>query len=344
VIVGTGGIGTGKIYRLEGNEPLGRNETRFGHLLDQKDFCKLHIVFHYIAVLLSGIAPNVSILPVGGVGDDAEGEEVLRLVSEAGMTSEYIRTIPGTPTLTALCYQFPDGSGGNITERESASSKISPEDIGRVSVRLKGKRVLTAALPEVPLETRVHLLKAGRKLGAVNAASFVSGEMEQVKELNIIPDVDILALNIDEAAALISTNLSGVTGPDLALEEWVDSCFRYVSERNSTVKCIITAGKQGFYGYHQGQMAHFPPLDVSLTNSAGAGDALLAGVIIGETLGLPFFPSAGASTLHLANCLAAQSVEAPDTINFHVSIDSFRSFCGSHGHSEIEILFQKSSS
>ena len=336
-IVGTGGIGTGKIYRLEGNESLGRNETRFAHLLEQKDFCKLHIVFHYIAVLLGELVPDISVLPVGAVGDDPEGAELLRLMSEAGMDTKHIRTTPGVPTLIALCYQFPDGSGGNITERESASSKVGPKEIDEACAELKEKRLIAAALPEVPFDTRIHLLRMGRKLGAVNAASFVTGEMEEVKKMEILPDIDILALNIDEAASLISVGGSET-------EECVQRCFRFISEKNSEMKCIITAGKEGFYAMHQAEEAHFPPLEVKLRNSAGAGDALLAGVIIGEALRLPFFPSTGgASALHLANCLAALSVEAPDTINFRVSLQAFKVFCEAHGHPEIESILQKSS-
>ena len=110
------------------------------------------------------------------------------------------------------------------------------------------------------------------------------------------------------------------------------------------MKCIITAGKEGFYAFHRGEEAHFPPLEVKLKNSAGAGDALFAGLIIGEALELPFFSSSGASALNLANCLAAMSVEAPDTINFQVSVESFRTFCGVHGHPEMETTLQKSSS
>ena len=327
LIVGTGGIGTGKIYQLEGNESLGRNETRFGHLQNRKDYCKLHIVFHYIAVLLRDFAPGITVLPVGGVGNDAEGVELFRQMSEVGMNTEHIKITPGIPTLTALCYQFPDGSGGNITERESASLQVTPSDIEKACSRLKDKRVITAALPEVPFETRIHLIRTGMKQGAVNAASFVSAEMEQLRDSNIIPGIDILSLNVDEAASLASYDGSGT-------EETAQRCFQYVSGKNSQVKCIVTAGKEGFYAFYRGEVAHFLPHEVKLRNSAGAGDALLAGVIIGEALGLPFFGSSGPTTLRLANCLAAQSVEAPDTINFQISAESFQAFCRAHGYPE----------
>ena len=36
----------------QGEHELGRNESRLGELLDSRDYCKLHIVEHYIARLM----------------------------------------------------------------------------------------------------------------------------------------------------------------------------------------------------------------------------------------------------------------------------------------------------
>ena len=74
-VVGVGGIGTGTIIALRGNHTLGRNESRMGEALDARDYCKLHIVEHYIAVLM-GSNENPSkfkVFAVGNVGDDPAG-------------------------------------------------------------------------------------------------------------------------------------------------------------------------------------------------------------------------------------------------------------------------------
>jgi len=55
-IVGVGGIGTGLFFALEGAHDLGRDESRPARLLDVRDYCKLHIVAHYAAVLLGARA------------------------------------------------------------------------------------------------------------------------------------------------------------------------------------------------------------------------------------------------------------------------------------------------
>ena len=124
-VLGTGGIGSGVIYRLQGTHDLGRNESRLARRVDQRDFCKLHIIFHYVAVLCRDLGLPVRVWPVGAVGRDAEGEALLAQMQQAGLQLKYVRVLPDARTLYSVCYQFPDGSGGNLTELNSASGKLS---------------------------------------------------------------------------------------------------------------------------------------------------------------------------------------------------------------------------
>ncbi len=70
-IIGTGGIGSGKFFVLNGDHTLRREESRSRHFLDVKDYCKQHIILHYIKVLLG---PSFSVIPVGKIGDDDIGQ------------------------------------------------------------------------------------------------------------------------------------------------------------------------------------------------------------------------------------------------------------------------------
>jgi hypothetical protein len=47
-LIGTGGVGSGSFFELEGNHTLGREESRAGRFLDRQDYCKLHIITHYV--------------------------------------------------------------------------------------------------------------------------------------------------------------------------------------------------------------------------------------------------------------------------------------------------------
>src|SRR5262245_22047417 len=128
--VGIGGLGTGTFFALEGNHTLGRNESRSGRLLEVRDYCKLHIVIHYIAKLLGvGAGANFQIFPMGAVGDDAAGEFVRQELVRVGIDTRFVETIRELPTLFSACFQYPDGSGGNVTASNSAASYFHYPDL-----------------------------------------------------------------------------------------------------------------------------------------------------------------------------------------------------------------------
>ena len=85
-LIGTGGIGSGMFFALHGNHTLGREESRSGYILDRQDYCKLHIVAHYVSALLG---PAFPVIPIGKVGDDEPGRrsqasnKVIRHLSDA---------------------------------------------------------------------------------------------------------------------------------------------------------------------------------------------------------------------------------------------------------------------
>ncbi|NIN09662.1 MAG: hypothetical protein GTO76_13735, partial [Planctomycetales bacterium] len=61
-MIGVGGIGSGSFFALRGNHTLGREESRGGRFLDRRDYCKLHIISHYVKTLLG---PEFSTIPIG---------------------------------------------------------------------------------------------------------------------------------------------------------------------------------------------------------------------------------------------------------------------------------------
>ena len=80
-IIGTGGIGSGKFFLLNGDHTLGREESRSGHFLEVNDYCKQHIILHYIKVLLG---PSFKVIPIGKLGNDEIGQTLFNEMSETG--------------------------------------------------------------------------------------------------------------------------------------------------------------------------------------------------------------------------------------------------------------------
>jgi sugar/nucleoside kinase (ribokinase family) len=320
-IVGTGGIGTGIFYRLEGNHAIGREESRRGHRLDRRDACKQHIILHYLAVLQRDLRLGVTVAPIGAVGDDADGRTVCAEMTAAGMDLGQVRRLRDAATLSAVCYQFPDGSGGNFTESNSACERVSPAVIDRAWRALKPPRgrTLVLAAPEVPLAARRRLLERGRAVGALNAASLVTQEVIPGMRQGLLDLVDVLALNRDEAAALAGLP---ATAPARKI---ASACAVRLVRKHPGVRLTITAGPDGACAVAGGTLRWFPALPAKVVNTAGAGDAFLAGVLLGEILGIPFMDGP-ATALHLGCALGSLKVTGKDTIHDGINLASLRRY------------------
>ncbi len=312
-MIASGGIGGGSFFALDGNHILGREESRSGHFLKRRDACKGHIISHYVQVLLGEQFP---VKFVAAVGDDALGKELLESMRIAGLTTEHIEIIPDMATMFAFCFLYPDGSGGNLTVNDSVCAHVTPGQINKLEDTLsKANHPIVMAAPEVSLETRLALLKLGTKYHAFRAASFLSGEMAQVKNDKLLSDVDLLAVNLDEAAHLAGTSADGNPA------EVASSAVKQLSADYPQLQLLITAGRYGSFTFDTNTLEYQKVFEAERLNTAGAGDAHFAGLLSGITAGL---------SLHQANQLAALisslSVTVEDTLHEGINADSLSEF------------------
>jgi sugar/nucleoside kinase (ribokinase family) len=339
-VVGVGGIGSGIVFALEGEQTLGRNESRLGKLLDARDYCKLHIVVHYIARLMgAGKVPNAfDVVPIGVIGQDSIGRRLREEMEEAGLDTQFVRSDPGAKTLFSVCFVYQDGSGGNITTNNSAASEIGTADLQAAQNRMKkaGPRGIALCLPEVPLEVRQEFLRISRECGNFSAASFVSSEIAPAREMNLYASVDLLALNKEEAAAIV-----GYPFEASRADHFLKDCSATLLDLQPNIQIVLTAGEHGAYGFEKGAWQFCQAPRVSVVSTAGAGDALMAGILSGLSAGLPFLSSVssnGTSTkptlqaaLDLGVLAASFSVTSPHTIHPEASLSTIISFAELHG-------------
>jgi sugar/nucleoside kinase (ribokinase family) len=322
-LVGVGGIGTGIFFALEGGHDLGRNESRMARRLDVRDYCKLHIAAHYPSVLLGARASGAPfhVLPVGRVGRDAEGERLVREMAAAGMDVRFVQAIPGPPTLMSVCFQYADGSGGNITTSDSAASRLQPSDLDAVA-GFVDERTIVLAAAEVPVPARRRLLQLGRERGAFAVAAASSAELRAAEGRELLGIADLVALNQDEAEALAGRPFVP------------DDASSFFGSLSLSARLVVTAGAAGASGWDGRAHVHVPALRVPVASTAGAGDAVLGGLVTGLAAGLPLFPSSSRtlaerpveSALDLGVCLAAYAVASPHTIPEDLGWARVRSF------------------
>lgn len=313
-MIGVGGIGSGSFFELSGNDTLGREESRGGRFLDRKDYCKLHIIAHYVQTLLG---PDFETIPVGKVGNDDAGRRLIDEMRQAGMRTDLVRTSPGDSTLFSFCFAYPDGAGGNLTSSDSACSKVDAACVTQ-AVRefawLEDRGIALAA-PEVPMEARERLLDLGTRHSLFRAAAFTSEEMPRVVDSGLLKRVDLLAANLDEAAAAVNVPADGE--PDRIVGGAVEALGRV----NPKLRISITGGVRGSWTWDGAELSHVPAFDAEVASTAGAGDAHFAGILVGLAAGLALRDAQEFGAL-----VAALSVTSPHTIDKRIDRESLREF------------------
>lgn len=350
-VIGTGGIGSGLTFFLHGNDTLGRNESRMGDLMQFRDYCKLHIIIHYIAVLLgTTTADRFEIIPIGKVGNDDIGRICLNEIQALGINCRHICIEPNCSTLFSICFQYPDGTGGNITSSNSASSRVKPEDIELFFINhpKTGSGEIILAVPEVPLDARIKLLELGRSRGSLNIASILSSEARLFSSIQGYELVDLLSINIDEAR-----KIAGIEDGSAQQEFVIDKCTKTVTAVNPSITILITDGPNGSYIFSNNNMEFIPALEVKVEATAGAGDAFLAGLISGICCELPLFKGRNdtffsesplCSAVELGALLAALSITTSDTIHQTANAELIHRFAKQMGVKfgyDFDILFSQ---
>jgi ribokinase len=343
-LVGVGGIGSGMFLELEGDATLGRNESRAVRLLDVRDYCKLHIVAHHVAVLL-GAEPSGSpfhVLPVGKVGSDQTGRGLVAEMRSAGIDTTYVDEVADRPTLFSVCFQYADGAGGNLTTVDSAAAALDEGDVDRVEplIAESAGRTIVLAAPEVGLPARRRLLELGTAHGAFRVAAFTSSEVEDARDTGMLGLADLVSMNEEEAALLAGRELDPAEP-----SPFLDAVAAALAAGRTGARAIVTAGADGAFAYEEGRWERRRPPRTEVMSTAGAGDALLGGVVAGIAAGAPLTapltapmttptrPEEGAlrSALDLGIALAALSVTSPHTIHPGADLETLMAFVHDNG-------------
>lgn len=327
-IVGCGGIGHGVVFSFQEDTTLGRNESRLAVLEPSQDYCKLHIILHYMAALVAAEYDDFRVYPIGMVGDDANGHRLRAEMQEVGMKTEHVGLSRIGQTMFSVCFQYPDFSGGNITSSNSASNEVTEEKISAFFGQYDqdSKRGIFLAVPEVPLAARMALLRHGRKHGALNVSSILSEEAEAFAASDGYPLTDILAINIDEAKSIAAADNQAT------VESIVHRCIQVATEHNPALTVLVTDGARGSYCYQCGALAFTPAVKVPVVSTAGAGDAFLAGTLVGMVYGRPLteIQASGPTAVQLGTLLAAMAVGSPHTINKAVNAETLGQYARHH--------------
>ena len=337
-VIGIGGIGAGDVFALQGDHTLGRDESRLASLLNACDYCKSHIVEHYIATMMGAKADASTFhaSAIGVVGEDATGDQLLLEMKQAGINTRWVRRDIDRSTLYSVCFVYPDGSGGNITASNSAATTLNVEDIsqGGEVMRAVREQCVALCLPEVTLEIRHSFLRLATEARNFRVASFARAEIEAARTQGLFSLVDLLAVNVEEASQIVGYPYSAVNRNQFLLD-----CSKALTDVQSKIQIVVSAGAEGAFVFEDAKWNHCLAPKVPVVSTAGAGDALLAGIVCGQSIGLPLaYPRCSGqvlsgseihSAIELGLLLASFSVMSSHTINFNANPDALATFAAS---------------
>ncbi|MEA3206367.1 MAG: fructokinase [Verrucomicrobiota bacterium] len=231
---------------------------------------------------------GVSVSLLSSVGQDALGDEILGLAEQKGVNVEFVdRARIGLPTGTAIATVDALGNATYDLVRPVAWDEIIVSAEALASVAQAGAFVFGSLASRSPynLEQLDHLLevKGPLKFFDVNLRPPFA-DPKRIVEL--AARADVLKLNHDEVGQMASWIRTGEATPNPpGNPEAVAAACAILSEATNTARICVTMGAEGAALWDRGNLVTAVAPQVIVKDTVGAGDAFMAGLIVGLTRG-----------------------------------------------------------
>ena len=250
--------------------------ARTHHPLQAGDSTPGHIVYapggvgRNIAENLARLGVPTTLATV--VGDDAFGCQLVDATAQAGVQVGLMRSVSGQRTATYLSLHGPDGDMAWAVNDMSILEQLTPRWCQAHLPTMDSRALMVMDCNLLP-ETMAYLISLGRPV-VVDAVS--AAKCQRI--LPYLPAVHLLKVNALEAQALCGKPISNPAEGMTAVQ-----CLRAMGAQ----RVVLSLGAQGLaWGDVDGQLGGLPGRPVSVVNTSGAGDALLAGVVAALQRGL----------------------------------------------------------
>ena len=231
--------------------------------------------------------PEIPLYIAGRIGNDGDGDYLLKVIAEHGVDSSSLIRSTSAPT----SYTDVMSGGGNRTffHCRGASAELSVEDLVKVDVPAKffylAYLLLLDSLDAFDANgepAAKRALRELRKKGYKTVVDFVSEAPEKFRRIVLpsLPEIDILIVNEIEGACC-----SGIEARDADGKLLVDNLpaivdFLFEKGVNDTVVIHFPEGAVG--RHRDGKYIYTPSCHIEkkdIVGSNGAGDAFCAGVL-----------------------------------------------------------------
>lgn len=246
----------------------------------------------YCALALAALEQPVSV--IGVVGDDAEGDEIVRVLTDAGADVNGVVSLSGEQTGLTVALVRPDGERA-FASNVGCSGRLTGEMLRAATADLGSSGIVGLVglfmMAGLEIADAVEFLKRCRREGRTTMLDTgwdpENWRPETVEALHpLLSEVDLFLPNLDEAQAI-----TGQQKPEHALALLSDICPGTI---------VIKCGAEGSVTWHQGRMVHHSAIATDAIDAVGAGDVFDAGLMAALQRGAPI-----AEALELAHATAS---------------------------------------
>jgi fructokinase len=239
-----------------------------------------------VAAHIAQLGVSVSLL--SAVGQDALGDEILEIAKNKGVNIEYVDLARvDLPTGTVLATVDALGNATYEIVQPVAWDEIAVSAEAVAAVAKAGAFIFGSLASRSPY----NLGQLDRLLEVTGPLKFFDvnmrppfGDPKRIVEL--AARADVLKLNHDEVGQIASWLETGEATPNPpGNPEAVAKACAILSEATKTPRICVTMGAAGAALWDRGQLATALAPKVVVKDTVGAGDAFMAGLIVGLTRG-----------------------------------------------------------
>ena len=223
------------------------------------------------------------VFPLSAVGDDERGLRALELIRRRGISTDFIRVLPGKPTGTAEVELDLDGKPAFRIARPAAYDflELSGTDIARIAALAPhwiylGTLFHTSAAALAATLKLLQAVPSAQRFYDVNVRDN-NWNLTAIEQLS--SHSTVVKLNDWEAECLDAT--FDVEQEDESIEVFAR---RWADRFGPEIVCV-TRGALGCAILRKGQFAQVPGFRVNIVDTVGAGDAFAAGFVHGLSQG-----------------------------------------------------------
>lgn len=218
---------------------------------------------------------------ITAVGDDVFGRELCQLWDREGVSTEFVRSDPSSPTGLYIITPSPSGRDFAYYRAGSAASRYGPQDLPLDA--LKRTRIIqlsgiSQAIGEGPRSAGTALIAAARDAGCdVAYDTNLRLKLWGLETARAVMHAAIAQSTVALPSYDDSVVLTGLDDPDRIVDSYLDLGCRVV---------VLKMGAEGALAATAHERRHVPPHPVTPLDATGAGDtfdgAFLARLAAGD--------------------------------------------------------------